>query len=223
MRGLAAAVCLLLAVSVHPAWAQTRRPTRNGPEIDVGGFWIDGGSYGSADANLTTPAGTPKPLFSVATRLRPEIAMHANFAVHVAGPLRAELSGTWGQATLHSNVTGDLEGAAPVTVSDKLKVITVQGAGVVSLARHSRVEPYVRVGFGWMRELTIDDALAGDGTIASAGVGVKYWGFERDHGLFKRFGLRSEARAVGRLGGLELGTKRRLISPAVGVSAIIGF
>ena len=130
-----------------------------------------------------------------------------------------EVSGTWGQADLRSQISGDFEGAAPITATNRLTVFTVEGSGIWYFRGRGRLEPFVRAGAGWMRQLTADEALAGDGTIANAGAGVKYWYFERDRGRLKRLGLRFEARAVGRFGGLELGTKDRLISPAVSVSA----
>jgi hypothetical protein len=223
MKTLAMAACLLLAVNVTHASAQASAVRARGPEIDLGAVWTRGGAYGSANANLTTPAGTPQPLFTAATSLGAEIALDARLAFRVAGPLRAEVSGTWGRADLRSHITGDFEGAAPVTVSDRLTVFTIQGAGIWYFHRRGKLEPFVRAGAGWMRELTTDAALAGDGRIANAGAGVKYWWFERDRGWLKRLGLRSDARVVGRFGGLELGTKDRLIAPAVGVNAIIGF
>jgi hypothetical protein len=223
MKWVAVAAGVWLAASAGPAWAQTAPPKRHRPEIDLGAVWTRGGSYGSADANLTTPTGTSQPLFSVSNRLGTETAMEAHLAFKIVGRLRAELTGTWGHADLRSRISADFEGAAPVTVSDRLTVFTIVGSGIWYFGRHGKLEPFVRGGAGWMRELTADEALAGDGTVANAGVGVKYWWLERDRGLLKRLGLRSEARAVGRFGGLELGTKDRLISPAVSVSAIIGF
>jgi len=223
MKPLPLVAFLLLAMNATSASAQTAAVRAGGPEVDLGIVWTRGGSYGSANANLTTPAGTPQPLFSVATDLGPEIALDARFAVRVAGRLRVEVSGTWGRADVRSHITGDFEGAAPATATDRLTVYTVQGSGIWSFRIRGKLQPFVRAGAGWMRELTSDQALAGDGRIANAGVGVKYWWFERARGGLKRLGVRAETRAVGRFGGLELGTKDRLIAPAVSVNAIIGF
>jgi hypothetical protein len=74
-----------------------------------------------------------------------------------------------------------------------------------------------------MRELTVDNVLSADGTIASGGAGVKYWWRERDHGFLNHFGLRSEVRLVSRSGGLSLGTSRRVMTPGVTAGVMLGF
>ena len=163
------------------------------------------------------------PCFRSRITLGIETALEAHLAFRLVSRLRAEVTGTWGQAELRARVTGDLEGAAPVTVTNRLRMVTVQGAGIWYFKRRGKWEPFLRGGAGWMRQLTADYALAGDGTIANAGIGVKYWWFERNRGLLERVGLRSDARVVGRFGGLEVGTTTRLITPAVSVAAIIGF
>ena len=55
-------------------------------------------SYGSANANLTTPTGAAQPLFSTSTTLAPELALEVRFGVRLVGRLRAEASGCVGRA-----------------------------------------------------------------------------------------------------------------------------
>ena len=78
-------------------------------------------------------------------------------------------------------------------------------------------------GAGWLREVTSDGTLSANGVIATGGAGVKYWLREDNRRTLKRFGLRAEFRVLSRSDGLSLDLAKRLIAPAFGVSAILGF
>ena len=85
------------------------------------------------------------------------------------------------------------------------------------------MEPFVRVGLGWMRQITADAALARDASIANAGAGVKYWWRDSAQAAIKRLGLRFEGRMVVRSGGIALSKRSVSVRPAVAVGMFFGF
>jgi hypothetical protein len=218
--GGAGVLCLLLA---SPAAAQTQSPARAPKfEVDVGAAFIGSGTFGSANANLTSPSGSLT-LFSTANDLTASIGPEAHVVFGLSRRLQAELSGTWSRAELQSRISGDAEGAEAATSTLGISLYTVETSIVWYPRRHRKLDPFVRGGAGWLREVTNDGTLSADGVIASGAAGVKYWLREDNRRTLKRFGLRAEVRVVSRSGGLSLDLAKRLIAPALGVSAILGF
>jgi hypothetical protein len=215
---------LLLALLIVASDSRAQTPAaakRHRLEVDVGGSWTGGGTYGNADANLTTPSGGTRPLFSISSTRGKGTGLEAHVPFG-SGRLRAEGSGSWSRATVRSAVTDDFEGAAPATLELGLSIFTAEGS-VLWFVRRGKVEPFLRGGAGWLRELTSDNALSADGFVANAGAGVKYWWRARDRGFPRRLGLRLEGRVVMRRGGIDLGPTRRMTSPALVAGAMIGF
>ena len=214
-------IAFVAGIVCTEASAQTPA-TSHRPEVDLGLVWAGGGSLGSTDANLSTPTGSSQPLFSTNNELGASAGVEAHLAFRLTGRLGAEVSASWLRADLRSRVTADFEGADPVTSTLATSRVVLEGSGLWYFARRGRIEPFVRGGAGWFRELTSDNVLSSDGVVANAGAGMKYWWRERGRGFLRRLGLRSELRLVMRSGGLSLGTKRRVVAPAATVSAIIG-
>ena len=223
MRRVMAAAAIGVLATAGQAWAQARPANKLHLQIDAGVAWTGGGSYGSASADLTRPDGGSQPLFVVSNELGAEVAMDVHLSFHAMGRLRTEITGSLGRADARARVSGDAEGAASITAANRLTIVTIQGAGVWTLRRRGHKEPFFRAGAGWMRELTNDNSLAGDGTIFNAGAGVKYWWIERPRGSLKMLGLRVEARLVGRFGGLDVGTKSHLVRPGLTAALTMGF
>lgn len=189
----------------------------------MGLAWIGGGSFGSANANLTAPDGSAFVLFSTKNEIGPSVGPDVRLAVRLTRRLRAEVSGNWSHADLRSQISADVEGAEGVTSTLRISVFAVDGSVLWSFARQGRLEAFLRAGAGWMRELTSDKVLSADGAIASGGAGVKYWWREKDRGFLNHVGLRSELSLVSRSGGLSLGTSRRLLTPGATAGVMIGF
>jgi hypothetical protein len=212
--------CLLTATvaAAQPAPAPSHRP-----EIVVNVLWTGGAGYGSSSANLTTPAGSPQPLYSTASRLAAGAGAEVQLDFRVTAHLRAQASGTWSRADLVTEVRADFEGVAPLTATLPVSLFTVEGSAVWSFHPRGRLEPFARAGAGWLRERTSDGGLRADGLVVNAGGGVKYWWRRQPRGLLKRFGLESEVRLAVRSGALTLGTRTMLAAPAVTVGAMVGF
>jgi len=209
-------VAALLAVAGH-ASAQARHPvTVPKYELDAGGGWIGGTSYGSADANLTTGAGGTQLLFSTSSERAPGLSLESSLAVRMALHVRAEVTASWQRADLRTTTSADFEGAAPLTLTLPVSTFAVEGAALYEFHPRRQFDPFVRGGVGWSRDLTENAVLAKDGVIANVGAGVKYW-------WSPRVGLRSEVRAVIRSGGLELADSSTRVSPAVTGSVAFRF
>ena len=212
-----------VAMTGLAASAQTRAPRPPRMEFSAAVLWTGSVSYGSRSANETRPDGSLLPLFSTTSKLSAGTGLEGRLAARLGGHVQAELTGTWSLADLQTTATGDFENAASTTSTLGVSVFTVEGAALWLFPRVGKLQPFVRGGGGWLRELTSDRALTGDGTVANAGAGVKYFWYERSRGFVKRFGLRSDLRLVWRSGGLSLGTKANLLAPAVTAGVIIGF
>jgi hypothetical protein len=207
-------------VGTTAASAQTPPPR---VEVDAGLAWTAAAALGSANANLTAPDGSPFVQFSTSNDTGPSVGSELRVSVRVTRRLRAEVSGSWSRADLRSRICADFEGVSPVISTLRISVFSIEGAALWSVARRGKLEAFLRVGAGWMRELTSDNVLSADGALVSGGGGVKYWWRERDRGFLKRFGLRSEVGLTSRSGGLSLGTSRRLTTPGVTAGVMIGF
>ena len=216
-------VALAMAGSAEAQTTSQSTSAKRKIEIDAGILFVGSATFAPANANLTKPDGTPLVLFSTANDLTASLGAEVHVVFPLNRRLQAELTGTWSRADFQSRISADFEGAEPVTATLGLSMYTVETSVVFYLKRHGKLDPFVRGGAGWLREVTDGGDLSADGVVANGGAGVKYWLRERDRGAFKRLGLRAEFRVVSRSGGLSLDLSRRVIAPAGSVSAILGF
>lgn len=210
-----------LALCASSAVAQTTVAPQF--ELDAGLLWIGSGTFQPALANLNGPTGNPLTLFTTSNDLSAGLGLEAHLGFPLNRRLQAEFSGSVGRADLRTQISGDLEGAEGVTATLGVSMYAAEASIVWLPRRHGKLDPFVRGGAGWLRQVTADGSLGADGVVASAGAGVKYWWRDQSKGALKRVGLRADARIVSRSGGLSLDTERRLISPAAGLSFIFGF
>src|SRR5262249_50335182 len=124
------------------------------PDIGVALLWSGGVDLGSQPANETTPAGGTQPLFSTSNRLSAGVGLEVTTGVRVAGGLSAEFSASWTHAEFQSALNGDFEGAAPLTATLGASLFTVEGGAAWTFHRAGKLQPFVRAGGGWLRELT---------------------------------------------------------------------
>jgi hypothetical protein len=76
---------------------------------------------------------------------------------------------------------------------------------------------------GWMRETAGGATLTGDGFIGGGGLGYRRWFRTNGKGGVKRMGMRFEARAVVRSGGLSLGESSVHVGPSFTAHLVWGF
>lgn len=161
--------CALLSASAASAQTPTGSPRR--VEIGVTAVWATRGSLGSANANLTTSGGSNLVVFSTHNTFGPTVGPEVHLGVRLTKRLSAEVSGAWTAGDLRSDISGDLEGAAATSATLRVSLFTVEGSAIWSFARHGKLEPFLRGGGGWMRQLTSDQALSANGSVAGGGAG----------------------------------------------------
>ena len=210
--GVSIAVVLLTEGTV---FAQT-----SGDRYEVGGGirFVGPEHLGRVDANETNPGGGPFRLFTADSTLHALIGVEARFGVRVLPALRLEATGSYGASDLNVKLNADVEGAADVTVSERITQFTLEGTAVMELTRWrfgARGMPFLSGGAGYVRALHEDRVLVDEGALWHVGGGVN---------LLLRsnspLGVRFDARALFQRGVVNDGVHA---SPALGASAFLRF
>jgi len=195
-----------------------------GIDVAVAGAWTGGTSFGSSDANLQAPDGSSLTLFKTSSELGAGGGLELHLGFRLNGRLMVEATGTWSRAELRTDVTSDFEGASPVTATNRVSRYTLEGSALWTVLARGRARWFVRGGVGWLREIDETTVLTEDGTIANLGGGVKYWWRQHGRGVFGNVGLRAEARASFRSGGMALDPQKRShVSPVIAGGVMFGF
>jgi hypothetical protein len=188
---MCAAVCAIAA----PARAQDAVPGRF--EIAAGVTWTGSMSLGTPAATETAPSGRFT-LFSTSTQVSSAAGVEARVGVRLTPRFVVEASSSYSRPVLRAAISGDAENAAPVTATDTLREITVDGALAVDLLREERIHrasPFIVAGAGYLRQLHEGDTLAVNGQRYFAGGGVRFLLMSRPRKL-KGLGVRADARAL---------------------------
>jgi hypothetical protein len=209
------------AFHVAPASAQDAPPVgASRPAVSVTGVWMGAMTLGATRANLTGANGEPVRFFGAENGTGPGLGVVVQLEVPVVRRLAVEAAGGWTQSTLRSRVFADLEDVPSQTLSEPLSRLTAEGAVIWTFAPAARASLFVNLGGGWMRELAGGGILRRDGTVAHAGLGVKYWWSQQPLGPPGRIGFRIEGRVHVRSRGISLGDREIGIAPAVAAGFI---
>jgi hypothetical protein len=213
------ALCLGLVLWPALAGAQAASPPRKHAfEASVGVIGVGPIDFGATTADLVgnSPSGPPSVLFRASSSIGAGVGVDARLAFNITRALAVEGGFVWTGATLESAITSDVEGVPNVTVAQDLDTYFFEASAVWHLngARFAggRGTPFLAGGAGYLRQLDEDQMLTSEsGRVYHAGGGVKYLLLERRRGFLKGLGLRGDARAYVREGGVELeeGTDRR--------------
>ena len=211
MRALAAAV-FAIALGT-PSAARAQAPGRDVPH--AGTFEISGGvqstggdSFDAALANETRNPSTgsgPLTLFQGEPELTRGVGFNARLGFFFGPRFSVEGGVEVTRPSLNVRTSGDFESATDTTAESPLTEYIVEGSVLYHFGRGSFM-PFVVGGGGYLRQVLEDASTIETGNEVHGGGGVKY--------LFGRhFGVRAEARASSRSGGLSLdaSTKRRLV------------
>ncbi len=194
-------------------------------ELAIGPLWVGRQALGSGDANETTAAGGNLLLFSTSTELSSATGLEARVGVRLSRAFEAEASGTYATPQIRTQISHDVEGAAPVTATEVIKQFTI-GGGVVWYVRParsaSRLAPFVTAGAGYLRQLHESGTLVETGRFYQFGGGVKYVFVSRPGSRLKGIGARIDVRALVRQQGVAFDAGGHL-SPAVGASLFARF
>ena len=219
--------CALIVIfGAHPAAAQPR-PANNTPrtEIAVGLDWMGGTSFGTQSANEVVASGGAFPLFSVSSELGGAVGVDVKIARRLRNAFALEVSGSYSRPELRSTTSADVEGAPPVTATDRLRQITIEGAVLFKPDRWRvgrRASPFLSAGVGYLRQLHEGDTLVQDGQLYAFGGGLKIPMLTRGRKRLSEVGLRADVRVVVRSHGVAPDDGSHA-SAAAGVSAYLGF
>jgi hypothetical protein len=174
--------------------------------------WARGAAIGPLDGTETQPSGAPFSLFTAQSRIDDMPGVGVAITRRLGGLFSVEADGIWSRVTYRTQVLSDFESATLVSATNAATEFGVAGAGVVTFARHSRLQPFLRGGAGWRRELSNDQTSSTDGRLVLAGGGVKYWWGA--NAATSRIGLRADVGVIGRSGGLATSDKIRFTPAA---------
>jgi hypothetical protein len=217
--GAAGAVCLLAASA----------SAQNAPlpgRVEIGGGVRRSGpvKFGTADANQTLPDGGTTPLFETDTELEAGMAYEARVGFPVSASVQIDLAASWGQSDLSTRISDDSEDFADVTASETITQAAFEAAVTVHLSGYrlgASAVPFVSAGVGYLRELHEDRTLVETGRFAHAGGGISVLLATRATGV-KAIGIRADARAIIRMGGVALNDDAR-VAPSFGASLFVRF
>jgi hypothetical protein len=201
---------ILIAIGLRPAEAdaQTAAPMEQGRfELSIGALWIGGESYGSQDASLTTSTGGTIRLFSTSSELNPAAGLELRVGGRIAANIDAEVAASYTTPELRTTISSDLEAAGSTVAVEPVQQFIIEGAAIIKLTGwrpRPRLLPFISVGAGYLRQLHDAKTLVETGQTYHVGGGAKLAMVSRTDSRLKEIGLRMEARACIRSGGVAL-------------------
>ena len=225
-RLAAARLCACVAVlHVPAAFAQAPDPPKPRFELGMGLLAIGSEPRGTKQATETTGAGSRTPLFSTSSDLAGAAGIAGRVGVRMTRSLVAEAEASYLEPQLRVAITGDFEGAAPVTASETVRQFSIGGGVLWYLANRRwprRVAPFVLAGGGYLRQLHEPGTLVDTGGYYQVGGGATYLVVSSPRFHTRGIGARLDARALVRSKGVasDEGTHP---SPALGVSVFVRF
>ena len=208
--------------------AQSARDLEAGTfELSAGALWMGSASFGSRDATLTSASGGRFSLFSTASELAGASGVEGRVGGRITRLVQVEGSASYTVPQLQTRVSADTEGGGSVTASEPIRQISLEGSVLVRLARRrigSRGVPFISAGAGYVRQLHDSQILIQAGRTYYAGGGVKF-PLVSPNGRGKRLkqlGVRVDARAVVRTGGVTLDGRAHTV-PALAASLFTRF
>jgi hypothetical protein len=213
-------IAVLLLVLAAPAYAQTDPPIRR-LEAEVGGGIFGGGALGSADANLRANAPTLQryTLFTTDSRFAAAGSMHGRVGFALSSRLAVEGGLVFSHPRIRTSVSGDVEGAAALTVDERIDQYIVEASVLFRLDEirlGRRTVPFVAGGAGYLRQLHEGLTVIDEGHLYHLGGGMKHWLLARDRGFIRAAGLRADGRLYIISGGVSFDDRPRPHAAASG-------
>jgi hypothetical protein len=168
---------------------------------------------GTTRAVIQAPSGDDIVLFTATSRTTTGIGASLRVSHRIGARWRVGVSGSWSRPDFETRLTGDIEGADDVVASVGLHRFVVAAEAERTLSRRGKAEWVVGAGAGWLRELTADRAVTGNGFALHAGGGLKYWMRDGQPGWLGRIALRVDAGLAVRRDGVSSGDQKLRWSP----------
>jgi hypothetical protein len=175
-------------------------------EVGGGAGYFTGLNFGSATAALRANNQTPQPytLFTTDTTLTGSLAGDFTLGARINRRWTVEGHFGYSRPSLETSVGGDAEGAAPITVVERIDQFVID-AGVlfrIDEMQIKRLMPYAAGGAGYLRQLHEGFALIDQGHLYHLGGGITRELMIRTHGVVRATGLRVDGRMYFLSGGV---------------------
>ena len=145
----------LSAFGASPAVAQSDGASPGRVDVAVGTLWVGSQHLGDQAANETTASGGQLALFTTSSDLASRAGVEGRVGVKLWPSLEVEASGTYASPEIRTQVSADFEGAAPITVTERIQQYTIAGGLVWYPVPRSAspIAPFVTAGGGYLRQL----------------------------------------------------------------------
>jgi hypothetical protein len=205
----------LFVVFVITASAQAPAAPRSPRlELSAGAGFLGGSSLGTADADLRGRSNQPFQLFDTSSRVGGSIPLEVRLGFLLGPRYVFEIRGAWSRPDLETSVTGDFEGAPPVTVVERVDQYSLDLGVLVNLrpARPGSIVPFISGGAGYVGAVHEGLTLLENGIGFRGGGGLKYPLVMQRRGRFKGAGIRADAALIVMTSGLaaESGATRQV-------------
>lgn len=223
-----AAAVFALALAVVPAGPAAAQAPGPAPrlEVTVGGGLLTGADAGGANADLRANTLQPQPfrLFTSSATFDRAAVVEARAGVPLTRRFGVEALLLFGRPELGVSVASDAEGAAPLTVVERVDQYLIAAGIVVMLDELGlgRMVPYAAGGAGYLRQLHEGRTVVEHGHLYYLGGGVKHWWLARDRGVIRSAGVRGDAQLYVLVDGIAFDDRSRRHAAVTG-SVFVGF
>ena len=200
-------------------------PRKGSIELGAAVVWSGGFDQGSVSAEETRNSTTdlsPFVLFTTDSRTEAATGALGRVGVYLSRAFSVEGGVEYSRPRMSIRLANDAESAADVTATEKLTRIIIDGSGVFHLTGLSfnggRDVPFLRGGWGYVRELHEKNEVIDTGSELHAGGGLNLWFGKGKH----RTGFRFDGGVMFRRNGADAPDKRRTL-PTAGASFVYLF
>jgi hypothetical protein len=195
-------LCDLFVTFVSTAAAQA--PTATRMELSVGAGFLNGAGLGTADADLRGRSDQPFRLFDASSRINRSLPLEVRLDFPFGPRYMFEIRGAWARSELQTSISGDVEGAPPLTLMERVDQYSLDVGLLVHLgqARPRSLLPFVSGGAGYVGAVHEGLSLLENGMSFRGGGGVKYPLAQERTGRIKGVGIRADAALIVMTNGL---------------------
>lgn len=177
--------------------------------MSIGAGVLGGSSLGDVDANLRTRSGQPFELFTTSTRFAASVPIEGRLTFPLGPRYSLEVRGAWARPELRTEIAGDVEGATPQIVAERVSLYSLDAGLLVALrpARPRALMPFISGGAGYVGAVHEGLTLLENGVVYRGGGGFRYPMAVGTPGRLKGYGLRADAGLAVMTGGVTTGSR----------------
>lgn len=195
--------CFAVPVAAQAPAAQ-RPPRDPRMELSAGAGFLGGSGLGTAGADLRGRSNQPFQLFDTSSRIGGSVPLEVRLGFLLGPRYVFEIRGAWSRPELETSVTGDFEGAPPVSLVERVDQYSLDLGLLVNLrqVRSGSLVPFISGGAGYVGAVHEGLTLLESGISFRGGGGVKYPLVMQRQGRIKGAGIRADAALIVMTSGL---------------------